>query len=222
MFSSGSQQAWDNLSRNKKVRDCCALRPKLPQVTARQCIPGRGCVCPTTSRCHHPPTPGTRCRCQFPTPGVLLAELPWARERGHTRTGPIGVGVRKDNVPPALPPGLLQGPHRDWDESTDDKGSRGGRAGWGGGDGQVTASQKYVTSASAKNNMQLFSPKAEARVRGPHSISLGISPSANPGCTEAPEAGVVLGVPKPILNFSRCLSALAPGWQPLRGDHCHL
>lgn len=62
--------------------------------------------------------------------------------------GSIGISVKKNNVFPALSPGLLHGLYKDWDELIENKETRGGRKGWGAGE-EATAPQKYMTFAGA-------------------------------------------------------------------------
>lgn len=61
---------------------------------------------------------------------TLVAEISYDRERAHTRIGSIGISVKKNNVLPALSPGLLHGLYKDWDELIENKETRGGRNGW--------------------------------------------------------------------------------------------
>jgi len=50
-------------------------------------------------------------------------------KRYHCRTGSIGISVKKNNVLLALSPGLLHGLYKDWDESIENKETKGV---WGG------------------------------------------------------------------------------------------
>lgn len=106
------------------------LHLTLPYVVARQLVPGN-LVCvwlPVGIASHSPLECIINASCWLLR--ILLAEISCDRERYHTRIGSIGISVKKNNVLPALSPGLLHGLYNGWDELIENKATRGGRSGW--------------------------------------------------------------------------------------------
>lgn len=106
LFSSDSQQAWDNLPEPRRPKtavfcapSCCGSQPDGASWGGAACVPLPVGV---TS---HPPTP-------VPDSEVLSAELSWGRERRHARTG--SQAPASGRVPARLPslPGCCRGAQR--------------------------------------------------------------------------------------------------------------
>lgn len=80
--------------------------------------------------------------------------------RGITRIGSVGISVKKNNVLPALSAGWLHGLYKDWDESIENKESRGGRSGLGVGEATALLVPKITWS--------VFLPKQKRACKSLH------------------------------------------------------